>query len=737
MHEAAARIPELDTLKWIVLLPLLGAAWNGFFGRGIQARFGEKAIAAVGCATVAASFLLALHAVLFLRAGGGAAADRIYTWFQAGDLRVPITLLVDPLSAVMALVVTGVSAVIHLYSIGYMRGDRGFYRYFSFLNLFVFSMLVLVLGDNLLLLFVGWEGVGLCSYLLIGFWFTDREKAIAGMKAFLVNRIGDFGFLVGIIALWWHLAKHGLFSLNFYAMAQGIHALQGDTIFGAPALVFIGIALFVGAAGKSAQIPLYVWLPDAMAGPTPVSALIHAATMVTAGVYMIARMSFLYSLAPDALAVVAVVGAATAVFAATIGFAQTDIKKVLAYSTVSQLGYMMIGVGVGAFAAGIFHLMTHAFFKACLFLSAGSVIHALRGEQDLRKMGGLKGKMPVTFLAMLLATLAIAGIPGFSGFFSKDEILWSAFAGPHGHWALWLCGAVGAGMTAFYMFRLIFLAFFRECRADEETKRHIHESPRVMTAPLVILAFLSVVGGWVGIPEALRGGNHFDQYLAPVVAPSEAHGRTILDWDMEAETGAVLARTEAGGAGSEEIAPGPAGESLRRDATHAGTHEAGEGHGDPALEYVLMAASVLLALSGIALAHHLYIRRPELPGRLVSRARVLHRLVMNKYYVDEIYQATAVRGVLLLSSALRLFDDFVIDGLVNFSGWITRIVSLLSGWLDLVLVDGLVNALANGTIGLGRRARRIQTGAVQSYVLVVFGGILVLIALYLGLGGRA
>ncbi|MBM3319909.1 MAG: NADH-quinone oxidoreductase subunit L [Candidatus Eisenbacteria bacterium] len=680
MHESGARIAE-TSLLWIVLLPLLGAAWNGFFGKKIQMRFGERAIAAVGCLTVAASFLLSLRAVLALPPGG-AAADRVYLWFGAGDLHVPFSLLLDPLSAVMALVVTGVSALIHLYSIGYMRGDRGFYRYFSFLNLFVFAMLLLVLGDNILLLFVGWEGVGLCSYLLIGFWFADREKAAAGMKAFLVNRIGDLGFLVGILALWWSLAKHGVFSLDFRAMAEGIHLLQGDTILGVPALAFIGIALFVGAAGKSAQIPLYVWLPDAMAGPTPVSALIHAATMVTAGVYMIARMSFLYSLAPQALAVVAVIGAATALFAATIGFAQTDIKKVLAYSTVSQLGTMMLGVGVGAYAAGVFHLMTHAFFKACLFLSAGSVIHALGGEQDLRKMGGLRKKMPVTFLAMLLSTLAIAGIPGFSGFFSKDEILWNAYAGPHGHWALWLAGVLGAGMTAFYMFRLLFLAFFGECRADEVAKRHLHESPRVMTVPLALLAVLSVAGGWVGIPKVLGGGNHFHHYLEPAITAHEAHG------------------------------------------SHA-------------LEFLLMAVSVLLALSGIALAYHFYIKKPDLPVRLAARARGLHRLVENKYYVDEIYGATAVRGVLVLSRVLRVFDDFVIDGLVNLSGWIGRIVALVSGWFDLVFVDGLVNALANGTIDLGRRARRMQTGAVQTYVLAVFGGILALIALYLGLGGGA
>jgi NADH-quinone oxidoreductase subunit L len=683
MHETASAIREFDVLKLIPLLPLLGAAWNGFFGKAIQKRFGEKPISIVACGSAVVSFVLSVAAVLALRSGSGALVDRMYTWFRVGEMGIPVSLMVDPLSAVMILVVTGVGSLIHVYSIGYMHGDRGYYRYFAFLNLFLFSMLTLVLGDNLLLLFVGWEGVGLCSYLLIGFWFTDREKAVAGMKAFLTNRIGDLGFVVGLFALWWLLAKHGAPTLSFSEMAAGIRAIANDEVLGLPAPAFIGIALFIGAAGKSAQIPLYVWLPDAMAGPTPVSALIHAATMVTAGVYMIARMNFLYAIAPEALAVVATVGAATALFAATIGVAQTDIKKVLAYSTVSQLGYMMIGVGVGAYAAGVFHLMTHAFFKACLFLSAGSVIHAMGGEQDIRKMGGLRSKMPVTFAAMLLATLAIAGIPGFSGFFSKDEILWNAWAGPHGHPLLWAAGFLGAGITAFYMFRLIFLVFFGECRADEETKHHLHESPRVVTIPLVVLGFLSVVGGWIGVPEALGGANRFHHYLAPVFS--------------------------------------------------SGAHEEAAGHASRSLEYLLMFLSVAVAASGIALAHLLYMRRRDLPGLITSRLPRLHRLVENKYYVDEIYRATVIGGVLFLSRALRVFDDYVIDGLVNLSGWIVRGVAVVSGWFDNTFVDGLVNAVSNGTIAVGSRARRLQTGAVQSYVIAVFGGILLLIVLYLGL----
>jgi len=746
MHGPITPIPEFDAIKWIVILPLLGAIWNGFFGKWIQNRLGEKAVAAVGIGTVAGSFIIALTSVLHLRSvDGGVVTDRVYPWFQSGDLRVQVNFLFDHLSAVMALVVTFVGGLIHLYSAGYMHGDRGYYRYFAFLNLFTFSMLTLVLGDNVLLLFVGWEGVGLCSYLLIGFWFTDREKAVAGMKAFITNRIGDFGFLAGLFALWWYLSAHGVHTVNFYALAQSVHLLEGDTIFGISVLTFIGIALFVGATGKSAQIPLYVWLPDAMAGPTPVSALIHAATMVTAGVYMIARMSFLYSIAPAALAVVAVVGAATALFAATIGITQTDIKKVLAYSTVSQLGYMVLGVGVGAFAAGIFHLMTHAFFKATLFLCSGSVIHAMSGEQDMRKMGGLRKYMPITFATMLIATLAIAGIPGLSGFFSKDEILWFAFSSDHGHWGLWIVGFLAAGITAFYMFRLIFLTFYGECRADEKTKHHLHESPRSMTIPLVILAFLSIVGGWVGIPEALKGGNHFHHYLAPVVDPSHAHGKTLLDWDMSEELGSLAAAHDvshaaehagdAHGHEAEHVSE-PAHAATEHAESHAASHDAAHGEDHAAghsatTEYLLMVLSVAIALTGIGIAHHLYMRNPELPGRIADRMRGLYRLLWNKYYVDEIYQAAVIRPLLLFSRFLGGFDNLIIDGMVNGSGWIVRIGAVITGWFDNLFVDGLVNGVADTTTAIGARMKRLQTGAIQTYVAAVFGGMIALIAIYL------
>ncbi|MFH1277145.1 MAG: NADH-quinone oxidoreductase subunit L [Candidatus Eisenbacteria bacterium] len=732
MHGAfgATLIPEYDLLKWIVLLPLIGAAWNGFFGKKIQEKLGEKAIAFVAVGTVAASFVMALVSVLSLRGvEGGVVTDRVYTWFSVGDMRISVNFLLDHLSAVMILVVTGVGGLIHLYSVGYMHGDRGYYRYFAFLNLFTFAMLTLVTGDNLLLLFVGWEGVGLCSYLLIGFWFTDMDKAIAGMKAFITNRIGDLGFIVGVFALWWYFAGHGVHSVNFYAMAQSVHLLQGDTIFGVGLLTFVGIALFVGAAGKSAQIPLYVWLPDAMAGPTPVSALIHAATMVTAGVYMIARMNFLYTLAPAALGVVAVVGAATALFAATIGIAQTDIKKVLAYSTVSQLGYMVLGVGVGAYAAGIFHLMTHAFFKACLFLCSGSVIHAMGGEQDMRKMGGLRKHMPVTFATMFIATLAISGIPGLSGFFSKDEILWKAFSSDRGNIGLWIVGFLAAGITAFYMFRLIFMTFFGECRADEKTKHHLHESPKTMTIPLVILAALSIGGGWVGIPEALKGGNQFHHYLAPVVDPGNAHGKTLLDWDLSEELGARAHATTGEG----KVAAEAHGEAPVHDAHGAAvsSHGAPSAHGghSAATEYLLMILSVAVALGGIGLAHHFYMRRPELPERIRGGIRGLHRTVENKYFVDEIYGATVIGGLMKLSRFLGGFDNVVIDGFVNLTGWAARLVSRISGWFDNLFVDGLVNLMADATTELGDRVRRVQTGTIQSYVMAAFGGIIILIFL--------
>jgi NADH-quinone oxidoreductase subunit L len=686
---------------WLIpFLPLLGAAWNGFFGKPLQTRYGNRPISAVACSSVLLSFALSVYAFLRLLGVEPRVFEQtVWQWFRVGDLAVDFAFRVDPLTAVMLLVVTGVSSLIHIYSIGYMAGDKGYYRYFAYLNLFVWAMLTLVMGANLFLLFIGWEGVGLCSYLLIGFWFTDVEKAIAGMKAFIVNRIGDLGFIVGGFALFWGLQRHGVPSLDFYSMRDAAALLNGDTVFGVHLPTFVTLCFFIGATGKSAQIPLYVWLPDAMAGPTPVSALIHAATMVTAGVYMIGRMSYFYDMAPVTLGVVAVVGAVTALFAATIGLVQNDIKKVLAYSTVSQLGYMFLGMGVAAYSAGIFHLMTHAFFKACLFLGAGSVIHGMHHEQDIRKMGGLRSRMPRTYATFLVSTLAIAGIPPLAGFVSKDEILWKAWSSPFGNPYLWLLGAVGALLTAFYMSRLVFLTFWGTSRADEHTQKHIHESPASMTMPLVVLAGLAIVGGWIGWPQALGGGNWFEHFLAPVFERGGGHAAVSA-------THALAEGLAAGGVHAAEAA------------AHGGS-----------LEYLLMAGSVLVAVCGIALAHLFYIRRPELPAVLAARYRFTYRLLLHKYWVDELYAATVLRGVKGLSRFLATFDLVVVDGIVNGAGAVTRGVSWLGGAIDRWIVDGAVNGVAWAVRSTGSQARRLQSGVVQNYVLVVFVGVAALVVL--------
>jgi NADH-quinone oxidoreductase subunit L len=617
-------------LLWLIpVLPFAGFAVNGLLGRRFLPR---RAVSWIACGTVLLSFLLSVGAVFQLGhlesvpGGGGlqveGAAQRVTLtvgeWVTAGRsstgaaLRLPWSLALDPLSSVMLLVVTGVGFLIHVYSVGYMAHEEGYARYFAYLNLFMGMMLVLVLGSSFAVMFVGWEGVGLCSYLLIGFDYAKDAAADAGKKAFLVNRVGDMGF---ILAMAWMFAAFGTLEI------AGVMGQVGSV--SAAAATGMGLLLFVGACGKSAQIPLYVWLPDAMAGPTPVSALIHAATMVTAGVYMVSRCAALYLHGTGALLVVGVVGALTALWAATMALRQTDIKKVLAYSTVSQLGYMFLAAGVGAFGAAVFHLMTHAFFKALLFLGAGSVIHALSGEQDLRRMGGLRKALPVTFATFLAATLAITGIPGLSGFFSKDEILWKAYG--HGNpWHLggpvfWLAGAVAAGLTAFYMFRLLFLAFWGTGRMAAATAHPVHESPKVMTVPLIVLAVLSVAGGWVGIPKSLSFGadlNGFEHYLAPVFG-----------------------------------------------AAAPGTHDAaGEAAG---LEYGLMALALAGVAAGIFLAHRFYVQRPELPARLAGRFPRLGRLLENKYYVDELYHAAVVKPYRRLCDFLGEFDRRVVDGLVN------------------------------------------------------------------------
>jgi NADH-quinone oxidoreductase subunit L len=650
----------LDYVWLVPLFPAVGFLINGLMGKKIDRRL----VGWIGCSAIGLSFftsVLLLFALLRLPPLSRHHEVEIFEWVVSGTFRTAIGYQVDPLSILMALVVSGVSFFIHIYSVGYMHDDPGYPRYFTYLNLFVFMMLTLVLANNFLLMFVGWEGVGLCSYLLIGFWFEKDSASNAGKKAFVVNRVGDFGFLLGIFLIFTSLG-----TLDFTEVFEKAPSLDTALV------TTIAILLFIGAAGKSAQLPLYVWLPDAMEGPTPVSSLIHAATMVTAGVYMIARCNVLYSMAPIALTIVAVIGVATAIYAASIGLAQNDIKRVLAYSTISQLGYMFLGVGVGAYTAGMFHLMTHAFFKGLLFLGAGSVMHAMSGELDMRRMGGLRKKIPVTFWAFVPATLAIAGIPGFSGFFSKDEILWHAYSSPHGHFLLWLVGAIAAGMTAFYMFRLLFMTFFGQSRAPEEVVKHIHESPRVMTVPMAVLAVLSIIGGYVGIPHVFWGGfNKIGEFLAPVVG---GHG---------------------------EAAGGHAAFSLLKAAYAAeGGGATAHGAGSASMELMLMAISVAIALVGIFIAYVFYIWKPELPGILAEKRRTLYRVLVNKYFVDEIYEFCFIDSLKSLGTGLwKGFDDVVIDGAVNGVG------RLILGW--------------------GGILRKIQTGFVQSYAFsMVIGGVI-------------
>jgi len=615
-------------LRWIVLIPLLGATVNGLLNR----RLPRRVAGLLACAAVGASFVMSL--LVFLRLTGMEAdhrflSDTVATWMGFGNFQVDIGFAMDPLSGVMALVVTGVGFLIHIYSIGYMAHDEGFQRFFTYLNLFIFAMMMLVLGENLLMLFVGWEGVGLCSYLLISFWFSDEANAAAGKKAFVVNRIGDFGFLIGMFLIGVTLLPHlqgdeGVFS--FRTMAH-----HGDLL--GPVATAICLLLFVGATGKSAQIPLYIWLPDAMAGPTPVSALIHAATMVTAGVYMIARMNFLFVLSPTAMAVVAVVGTVTAIFASSIALVQNDIKKVLAYSTVSQLGYMMLACGVGAFAAGIFHVMTHAFFKALLFLGSGSVIHAMSDEQDMRVMGGLGKKMPITSKTFYVGTIAIAGVFPLAGFFSKDEILWKAWSS--GNQVLWAIGFIAAGMTAFYMARLVVMTFFGENRATDEVRSHIHESPLTMTVPLIVLAVLSIIGGWVGIPHFMGGVNHFEHWLEPVFATHAAAGH-----------GAVQAAAAHGA------------EAAHGAAAH---------HADTTMEWILAACSLALGILGLVIGYVVYSKKISVADTFRNLGGGwLHRILLNKYYVDEAYEATFIRPGYFLGKKIlwKGVDAGFIDGLL-------------------------------------------------------------------------
>ena len=667
-----------DLKLWLIpILPLAGAAVNGFFGR----KSSRQAVTIVGLFFSGAAFAWALGVAFRFSSLELPYQEYLAHWIRSGNFSVDFAFYLDQLSLVMLLVVTGVGFLIHIYSVGYMWDDPGYYRFFSYLNLFMFFMLTLVLANNYLLMFIGWEGVGLASYLLIGFWFTKDSAASAGKKAFIVNRIGDFGFLIGLFLLIQHFG-----SLTFTQVFDQIKPMSPETA-GAGLLTAIGILLLVGACGKSAQIPLYVWLPDAMEGPTPVSALIHAATMVTAGVYMVSRSHVIFERAPIALTVVAVIGTLTAFFAATIGIAQTDIKKVLAYSTVSQLGYMFMACGVGAFSAGIFHLMTHAFFKGLLFLAAGSVIHAVGGEQDMRRMGGLRTKLPWTFWTMTAATLAIAGIPGLAGFFSKDEILWRAY---QASWAYWLVGVVTAFITSFYMFRLWFMTFFGEYRgeaaghgapAHDAHAGHghgghghggVHESPKVMVIPLAILAVLSVIGGYVGVPGSLGGNNHFDHFLGPVF-------RSTLP--------AENSQTQVGEKGATEQ-----------------TTEGTEPKESASKELMFTGISVAAAFLGLALAWLLYYRSPDLPHRIVQRIAGLYEVVCHKYYVDEIYASLIVKP------------------LVNGS------TSILWQGVDRKVIDDTVNNAADGARHVSDEVRHMQSGNLRSYAGWVAAGSAVLIA---------
>jgi NADH-quinone oxidoreductase subunit L len=620
---------------WLVpILPLLGAVINAFLGY----RLGRRVVGIVACGVVGLAFVVGVLVTLGLTAlppDERLFVQPLFTWVAAGDFAVRWALQVDPLSAVMILIVTGVGFLIHVYSVGYMADDPSYARFFTYLNLFVASMLVLVLADNFLMLYVGWELVGLCSYLLISFWYTRQTAADAAKKAFIVNRVGDFGFALGVMLIF---VTFGSLDYARVFEAAPIVLAAGGTVATA-----ITLLLFIGATGKSAQLPLYVWLPDAMEGPTPVSALIHAATMVTAGVYMVARTHVLFELAPLSQTVVAVVGTVTALYAATIALVQPDIKRVLAYSTISQIGYMMLGVGVGAYAAGIFHLMTHAFFKALLFLAAGSVMHGLAGETNMFKMGGLYARMRTTALTFIFGWLAIAGIPPFSGFFSKDEILAETFH--RGQPGMWLLGVITVALTAFYVGRQVFLVFFGQPR-DEHLAQHAHESPPVMTVPLITLAVLSLVGGFVGLPAA--GGSAFARFLEPVFA---------------GERGAMSGGFDTG----------------------------------------LAAISVAAGLIGIAAAYTLYVRGAPSPAELARRFASAYRTLLNKYYVDGLYDTLFVRP--FVGAGTWLWQNF-----------------------DLGVIDGAVNGVGQAALRAGARLRTVQTGYVRNYALVMLMGVVVVVA---------
>jgi NADH-quinone oxidoreductase subunit L len=708
----------------VVLLPALGALINGV--RAFAQPHAPKNKSITNAVALGATFLSALIATAFVvipfLGHKEALQFSYYEWIPTGigtvgqaitSFSIDFAFRVDPLSCTMLMIVTWIGFLIHVYATGYMAHETGYTRFFTYLNLFMFMMLLLILGANYIVMFVGWEGVGLCSYLLIGFYYDKNFAADAGKKAFITNRIGDFGFILGIFLIFNTFGSADYGKVFAMAAAGGHHYAGIATA--------ICLLLFVGACGKSAQVPLYVWLPDAMAGPTPVSALIHAATMVTAGVYMVVRSNVLFRLAPDAMLVVAIIGAVTAIFAASIALTQNDIKKVLAYSTVSQLGYMFLGAGVGAFTAAIFHVMTHAFFKACLFLGAGSVIHGCGGEQDMRKMGGLRKFMPRTHFTMLIATIAIAGIPPLAGFFSKDEILANAY--PH-HRLIWILGVITAGMTAFYMFRLYYMTFAGSYRGahtvgiEESEPKHAghdlipshphldqgdahsdkahghhadshdpHESPLSMTGVLAILAALAVIGGFIGLPAALGGANPtwFQQWLAPVLLPIEGHAFHF------------------------------------HEASHA-------------LEYALMLVSVAVAVLGWFFARRFYKLDPQwaTPKRIAAKLAPVYHLLENKYWVDELYNATVIGGTMALCRVLWWFDIWIVDGIVNSVRHLTVIgLGHGSSIFDKYVIDGAVNGVASGARSGSMLMRRVQSGLVQNYALVMGGGIVLIAVVYL------
>jgi NADH:ubiquinone oxidoreductase subunit 5 (subunit L)/multisubunit Na+/H+ antiporter MnhA subunit len=759
-------VTDVPYLWLIALFPFVGAAINGILGVKLQDSFGKQTNHSIAIGAMLLSFAVAVMAfvkLIGLPAGERTLRTDLFPMFEVGDFRVHFSFAMDQLSATMTLIITGIGSLIHIYSTGYMAAEKAYWRFFCYLNLFVFSMLLLVLGDTFILMFFGWEGVGLCSYLLIGFWYDDFAKATAGMKAFVVNRIGDFAFICGLFLLFWSLGsaadsvrptsvRDGAAyarvqrldpsaaadaapvpmgeteirlgsTVSFTELQQQIaytettasgatarpiaDALMDKTFGGVPVVFVICLFFFIGACGKSAQIPLYVWLPDAMAGPTPVSALIHAATMVTAGVYMIARLNFLFFMSPGAMSIVAFVGACTALFAATMGLFQYDIKKVLAYSTVSQLGFMFIGVGVGAWWVGVFHLLTHACFKACLFLGSGSVIHGMhflehhgddphkpkphpelrvapdpRDPQDMRNMGGLASIMPKTRLTYLLACISIAGFPIAAGFYSKDEILWKAMSNGSTlipGWLIWGIGFAAAGCTSFYMFRSYYMTFYRRPPTDA-IKAHCHESPASITVVLWILAVLAVVTAFLGLPHALGFHPIFEAWLAPVMAS------------------------------------GPFREASGFVASHA-------------LEYALIAASIGIATAGWLVARHYYADESRTLARqnqLKAKYAGAHTLLYNKYWVDEFYQKTFVRGFKGIASGLAWFDAHIVDWVVNFTGQIGLFCAWLGGFIDRMFVDGAVDGVARGIIFVGREGRRIQTGRINNYALGVGAGVLAL-----------